>query len=206
MPTRLPVVRMRRVLLGALFFAIFSIISLAFLRLQNSIDFPHLAPDIMTESDRDRLYVDRYTDLSKWLIALSYALLVGVATKRRGDKEDPLFRSVSFSVGVGLLLLSLYAGFLSYQSVLIVLSSKPLWMLRSRLTSFPVAAQLWLLSGATVFLAVAFFRADNSKEGTASSHLDVASSSPSEDKIIPSHSESTATLQGATENGRSPAD
>jgi hypothetical protein len=109
-------------------------------------------------TERDRSYVDRYTDLAKWLIGLSYALLVAVASRRFSGRDEALFRSLPFTLGVGLLILSLYCGFLSYQSILIVLSSKPLWMLRSELTSFPVAVQLWLLSGATALLAVAFFR------------------------------------------------
>jgi hypothetical protein len=168
-------------LLGALFVALFSVVSVEFKNLQNTQHYPHLDDKDMTLSDRDKSYVDRYTDLSKWLIAVSYALLVGVATKHMEDRGNPLFRSVPFSLGIGLLLLSLYAGFLSYQSVLIVLSSKPMWMLRSGLTSFPVAAQLWFLLGATALLAFAFFRGDRAVDGTG----------VPDDKKIPLQAEST---------------
>jgi hypothetical protein len=168
MPPRRAFRRIRPWLLGSLFVVLFAVISLEFKKLQNTQDYPHLAANDNELSERDRAYVDRYTDLSKWLITLSYALLAGVATKSVKDKDDSLSRSMPFSIGIGLLVLSLYAGFLSYQSVLIVLSSKPLWMLRSRLTSFPVATQLWLLSAATAFLAFAFFRTSDGAVGVHS--------------------------------------
>jgi hypothetical protein len=150
-------IHLRSLLLGTVFVVIALTISVEFRRLQNTPDHAELPQSDMSLSDRDKTYIDKSTDLSKWLTGIAYALLAGLVTRRLAGDAEKRFRSMSCILGVGLLILSLYAGFLSYEAVLIVTSSKPTWMIRSRLTSFPVESQLWLLAAATVSLVFTFF-------------------------------------------------
>ncbi|MFP5234320.1 MAG: hypothetical protein ACLGSD_00335 [Acidobacteriota bacterium] len=109
-------------------------------------------------TERQRTYLDRHTDVTKWLIALSYAMLGGLVSKSFGSKHDPRIGSFSCSIGIILLLLSLYAGFLSYESLLLLMAEYPLSYIGSDLTAFPVGAQMVLLLAATIALAYSFLR------------------------------------------------
>jgi hypothetical protein len=111
-----------------------------------------------TLTERQRTYLDRHTDLTKWLIALSYAMLGGLVSKSFGTKPDPRIGSFSCSIGIILLLLSLYAGFLSYESLLLLMANYPLSYIGSDLTAFPIGAQMILLLASTVALAYSFLR------------------------------------------------
>lgn len=111
-----------------------------------------------TLTERQRTYLDLHGELAKWLIALSYAMLGGLVSKSFGAKADPRIGSLSCSLGVAILLLSLYAGFLSYESILLLMSRYPLVYIGSDLTTFPVEAQMLLLLAATVALTFSLLR------------------------------------------------
>ena len=111
-----------------------------------------------TLSERQRTYLDRHTDLTKWLIALSYAMLGGLVSKSFGTKPDPRIGSFSCTIGIILLLLSLYAGFLSYESILLLMANYSLSYIGSDLTTFPIGAEMILLLAATIALAYSFLR------------------------------------------------
>jgi hypothetical protein len=119
-------------------------------RNQLTVKFTDGPPD-----DRQKLYIDRYTDLNKWLIGLAYAMLAGVITKRTSDHRTGFESSSALEVGCIFLLLSLFAGFLSYESLLIALSSKTLDHIGSPLTAYPIAIQMVLLGVGTTLLAFA---------------------------------------------------
>ncbi len=106
-------------------------------------------------TERQRVYLDRQDQLAKWLVALSYGVLAGLVTKRL-SAEDARFNTFSCGLGGVLLVLSLYAGFLSFESILILMSLQPLWAIGSHLTSYPLAAQMILLAAGTTSLAFAF--------------------------------------------------
>jgi hypothetical protein len=106
-------------------------------------------------NERQKAYIDRYTDLNKWLIGLAYAMLAGVITKRTSGHDKEFESSLALDAGCVFLLLSLFAGFLAYESLLIALSSKTLDHIGSPLTAYPIAIQMILLGGATILLAFA---------------------------------------------------
>ncbi len=112
-------------------------------------------------TDRQKLYIERYTDLNKWLIGLAYAMLAGIVTKRISD--DGFKRPLTMEIGSISLLLSLFAGFLSYESLLIALSSKTLDHIGSPLTAYPIAIQMILLGIGTTLLAFGFLRPESSE-------------------------------------------
>ena len=149
--------RMQKLFLLFLFAAGFVLLSATFRSTQNPEprDLPPQRPE-NTLTERQRVYLDRHTELNKWLIALSYAILVGLTTKRIANADDPRFSSFACSLGGMLLVLSLYAGFLSYESVLIVMSSKPLSNIGAPITAYPIVAQMIFLAVATAVLAYAF--------------------------------------------------
>lgn len=166
--------RLQMILLLAIFAAGFAILSITFHSTQNPTGSdlpPNFCPDPKNLCDnslteRQRAYLDRLTDVNKWLIALGYGTLVGLITKRTASNDDLRFNSFACSLGGILLILSLYAGFLSYQSILIALSLKPLSAIGSNLTAFPISAQMILLLLATTVLAYAFLRPNVTRAST----------------------------------------
>jgi hypothetical protein len=141
-----------------------------FRRDQLSLDHAQIPTADVNLTDRDKTYLDRYMDLTKWLTGISYALLAGLATKRVSEPNETRFVSFPCLLGVTLLVLSLVAGFLCYEGILTVMASEPIWKLRSDLTSFPVSAQLWLLALGTVSLAFAFFGSKHVQDPDGKTH------------------------------------
>jgi hypothetical protein len=151
--------RIQRIVLLLVFAAGFIFLSVSFKRAQfpPANEIPPTQAD-NTLNERQRVYLDRHTELTKWLIALSYAILAGLVARRFADTNDPRISSFSCSLGAVMLLLSLYAGFLSHQSILILMSFRPLAYLGSSLTVYPLAAQMIFLAAGTAFLVFAFLR------------------------------------------------
>jgi hypothetical protein len=149
--------RSQRIILLLIFAVGFALLSVSFKRSQFPKDLPHQQSD-NTLNDRERVYLDRHTELNKWLIGLAYAILTALVSKRVADPNEPRLNSFACSLGAILLLLSLYAGFLSHQSILIVMSSRPLNYIGSALTAYPLAAQMLLLIAATTILVYALLR------------------------------------------------
>ena len=158
--------RLQMVLLLVIFVTGFAILSITFRSTQNPAE-GDLPPNFCSNpknlcdnslNERQRTYLDRLTEVNKWLIALGYAALVGLITKKITSSDDLRFSSFACSLGGVLLVLSLYAGFLSYQSILITLSLKPLSVIGSSLTAFPISAQMILILLATTVLTYAFLR------------------------------------------------
>jgi hypothetical protein len=113
---------------------------------------------IVSLNDRQRAYIDHYTESTKWLVGLAYAMLTGLAAKRFNSPEDVRFESFMCLLAASFLVLSLYAGFLSQQAILIALISRPFGYLGSMLTSYPLAAQMFLLVAGTGALVFTFFQ------------------------------------------------
>jgi hypothetical protein len=114
-------------------------------------------------TERQKIYIERYTDLNKWLIGLAYAMLAGIVTRHVSAREKGFETSLPMGIGSIFLLLSLFAGFLSYEALLIALSSKTLDHIGSPLTAYPIAIQMILLGIATTLLAFAFLQPETHK-------------------------------------------
>jgi hypothetical protein len=110
--------RAQRIILFLTFATGFAVLSITCRHSQLALGAHDLPPSFADNqlNDRQRVYLDRHTELTKWLIALSYAILAGLVSKRISGSDDSRFSSFSCSLGAVLLLLSLYAGFLSLSS------------------------------------------------------------------------------------------
>lgn len=106
-------------------------------------------PDVHL-SEADKVYIDQMTEQTKWLESLAYASLVGLIVLQ-GKGSDRGLSKLS-SVGAPLLIVSLYAGFLSRDVTLIALT-KGTPLLYSPLGTWPHTAQFWCLIVGLALLA-----------------------------------------------------
>ena len=146
--------RAKTIILLVVFAAGFAVLSIAFQASQFPKILPHPDPGGKV-TELQRVYLDRHTELTKWLIALGYGMLAGLVTKRVTDPANPRLNSFPCSLGATFLVLSLYAGFLSHQSILILVSDRPMSFMGSALTAYPLAAQMILIAMATALLTYA---------------------------------------------------
>ena len=106
-------------------------------------------PDVHL-SEADKVYIDQMAEQTKWLESLAYASLAGLIVLQ--GKGSGAGLSKITSVGAALLIVSLYAGFLSRDVILIALT-KGVPLLYSTLGTWPYTTQFWCLIVGLALLA-----------------------------------------------------
>lgn len=104
-------------------------------------------------SDPQKALIATQQELSKWLIALAYASLVGLLGVRLKSPEDPRFKGALPLAGAATLVVSLYCGFLMHQATAFILREGPIPLLYGYYYQFPVQAQFWFLMLGLTLLA-----------------------------------------------------
>jgi hypothetical protein len=107
-------------------------------------------------SDKDKVYIDRFTDNSKWLETIAYGTLVGVIIM--GLKNRSMLTGNAVNFGSALLIVSVYTSFLSQDAVLFALSKGPVCLLYGDVTRWLLICQVWSLIAAIGSLAIWFLR------------------------------------------------
>jgi len=111
-------------------------------------------------SEKDKVYIDRFTDSSKWLETIAYGTLVGVVVTGLKNRSILISKAVNF--GSALLIVSVYSSFLSQDAVLLALSKGPVCLLYSNMTRWLVVCQVWSLIVAFESLALWFLKGRHS--------------------------------------------
>jgi len=144
---------MKRLSGGLLFWLILAVgilmVTAGYLSLQASGTVVSFGPDVHV-SDADKVYIDQMTEQTKWLESLAYASLVGLIVLQAKGSGTRLSRMSS--MGAALLIVSLYAGFLSRDAILVALT-KGSPLLHSMLGTWPHITQFWCLIVGLALLA-----------------------------------------------------
>jgi hypothetical protein len=138
---------------GLLFWLILSagtlMVTVGYILLQAPGTAVPFGPDVHL-SEADKVYIDQMTEQTKWLESLAYASLAGLIVLQ--GKGSGAGLSKITSVGAALLIVSLYAGFLSRDVILIALT-KGAPLLYSTLGTWPHTTQFWCLIVGLALLA-----------------------------------------------------
>jgi len=108
-------------------------------------------------TDREKQLLGAEADVSKWLLGIASGALVGLVGLRLKNPGEGTLTTVVPMSAYSFLLLSIYGGFLSFESTLDILRRGPLVYVYADQFKYPVLIQFWSLVAALALLAVWFF-------------------------------------------------
>jgi hypothetical protein len=109
-------------------------------------------------TEREKQLASAESEMSKWLLGLASAAIAGLVGIRLKNADDDQTADVVPMTAYAFLLLSLYGGFLSYESTVDILRRGPLHYFYGDQFRLPVLVQFWSLAAALVLLAIWLFR------------------------------------------------
>jgi len=110
-------------------------------------------------TERDKEFIQTYSDQTKWLATIAYGLLAGLIILCLRAEKPAIELSIPLAVAAALLFTSIFDSFLASTSVLLALEQGPIESLYGEsATRAAQVLQFWTLGGGTFLLASWFFK------------------------------------------------